>query len=883
MDKNSKSSPIIRDLKRLFTFFGIEQASDQTKQDILPDKTILVKQYSQDELSVIPFVKKDAINKQEQAISFANALKALAAPNEAKYHTNLQTRDLTSEIDLAEHLIINSTISPSDMDTSVIPCVVDDTDLSPNAEKELSNIATEFYNEEIKLAKLTFTALKDALFGPGSAAYLVLPQENIRIGTKLVKASDEGIDYRSLTRGDESGLLQIPIFEDISVGNESANFKNSKVLTQFQELQTTAKIESLFDIDKDPRFQDILDSCASEVSDVLYAAFPKIGNEAATIAKDISTAVSKEIVKNKSSVKITYDPTVLDRANRGNDDAGTKLLKSVLPNIQTLGGNTVFWLSDKYQEGDNPAIIKIPAHAVVPVVTTNDPSNMIGAFILTDKWATPIGQSTGANHDHGTSATQLTENQFQAMFGPQSQNKKVTSNNNIAYNAKKKFTSLVFGKTIKMMLENKLQSYGYGSVSIGQHMTMTDCIFQHILDKEKIGMVFVPAHLLVYFAYDYNDDGTGKSMIDKIYNLAALRNNLTVAGVLGAMSNSIDTKTISVDMSNTDNPINVEQLLDTLNTAIHTKEHVAWTNDLNTINSQIVQRSTRFQLKGIQDVPAVLEYEKDHGSKNVVLPDDNLRQELSRAILQKLNIPLNAAEMMSDNSFATSIVTNHMFFRNANRNRQEATDAHLTKLIRLVALYSAPLQERFKEVIAKDLNITEDDDKIDAPKEGVEVKTKKGKKEKIAERTVNNDPVETNLQKVIMRLRTALPAANLVRDKAQFEQIEETAEMVEKVMDILEDEKLITNTPFADVFNRNKAILKRNIMLKVIKSSTFGSIFDIEGLGMVDDDEILDRFSLMLNRMNRESSFMETIVKPTQKAITVSAEESAPGGGGFNF
>src|SRR5690606_14541322 len=68
------------------------------------------------------------------------------------------------------------------------------------------------------------------------------------------------------------------------------------------------------------------------------------------------------------------------------------------------------------------------------------------------------------------------------------------------------------------------------------------------LKGQMTTMLFVPAELLIYIAFDYNEYGVGKSILEDAKDLAAHRAAVQVANVIGATKNAIPGKDITISL-----------------------------------------------------------------------------------------------------------------------------------------------------------------------------------------------------------------------------------------------------------------------------------------------------------------------------------------------
>lgn len=214
--------------------------------------------------------------------------------------------------------------------------------------------------------------------------------------------------------------------------------------------------------------------------------------------------------------------------------------------------------TDRMNKGSgqgHPLEYHLATEAVVPVCVPGDASNHVGYIILLDGNGYPISQSRRLNYyddirrgaqgagDGSGVAGELIQMSKEAIVGGISQ----ATNSQID-----RLIELHAG----LMDADIVSRLKVGEMGGDFELSHTDHVdrltFARSMKNQMTTMLYVPAELMIYMAYEFNEYGVGKSILEDAKALAAMRAAVTVAGVIGSTRNAIPGKDINIELPEDD-------------------------------------------------------------------------------------------------------------------------------------------------------------------------------------------------------------------------------------------------------------------------------------------------------------------------------------------
>ena len=719
-DKNKKKDDgfLRRTINRVLMTFGINFPSDIPKGR--NDTVMGLTRFSEKEMKHFPgFNKFDQVRTATIGPELIDRL-AKASQDSQAWASEVATYDaMAPEIDTAARIMAASIISPNDMQSDGVSIEVTDTGLGESIEQEASRILTEFYNKQYKLVYKMDRWIQEALYKTGAVPLLVLPDINIQNLTKAVDADairqgQDPDDYIKPTISSRRDNNPIGTYSAESLSQEElASLDNDKAEPLLQISEESLGSFSNWEFsdegyikteDVDPYFMQAFDEAMESIYDIKYEkmddenSIPNADKkQVAGTVREVMKKIGSLLNNSRNYIYISSNPDSIRKGRNHYMEKSDKLRKEVMSQFlfNSIDDPYSVYMMDPSRPDSEKGIatmIELPYQATIPVIVPGDPRRHIGYFIIVDKWGAPIQIPQDVTNLSMT-PRKLGESAMQAMFGgPMG-----TANLALTENERFETTAVIFSAMMKALMEKKLESYGLSGTALERNDAINTCVFRHLLIKKRVGLVFVPASLITYLAYDFHNDGTGKSLTEKVRVILALRSTLKVAGVLAATENSIDHKTIEValDEKNT----NPAQYLTQLNDIYTRKKRIRFTNDPNSIQDDIIQKSVTMVPKGMKGLQDAMSVQVEHRNGSSVEPNRDLDESLTQMIIAALVVPAAAHNKTSEDEFSRGIATSNLFYNNVVRVCQRTTCELLDAMIQRHVRYSPSIYTKLIKLV----------------------------------------------------------------------------------------------------------------------------------------------------------------------------------------
>lgn len=861
-----------RGMKRLGRIFGVTFPEDTPELD--QHKDIELSLHTPTEMRYLPGIYSPDGSHTEQLPSTSEFLDQLLGISQQAGNWSRTAQSfgvLAPELKDAADIWVSSVISPTDLQTNSIQVTLEKTDLGQDIEDKISSEMTEFFNTDFELADRMKTWMKKAIFQDGAAPIMIVPQVNISTLNAAVDIDETkaGHDVKEIIKhANHPSVNQQMIPGNFTMGREQLSYDNAP---PFQYDAKNASLELLIpsfrstDVQKKQHYDNLfhkidedIDKAFQELSyqDPSYEAFVT-KQDVITTTREAKKAIRELFTEAKNSVVISNDVTLINKKDNY-DGAMKNMEKKVMEHFLMDASNPTYLLDteETLEEKHHPTIVDLPYQAVIPVTIPGAPDKHIGYFVLVNQWGTPL---TDHVYDRSTynGPRKLTEGAMQATFGQPAAYKYAAGIND---DQRFKATTMMFGLTMRNLLNNKLEEYGFSGATVEEHEATTLCLFRYLLDRKRVGLVFVPSSMMVYMAYDYHMDGTGKSRIEDLSTLLSLRTVLLISGVMAATENAIDNKVIEVDVD--EKNANVMQYLAMVRDAFIEKKMLRFDNEPLTVQRDLLQRSLTLLPKNMKGIRENLNITTDHKSANAVSPDTQFMEQLTNWIITGLEVPHAALNQTGEQEYSRSVATTNLMFNNKIKGEQKTTVKFGTKLVRTYIKYSAPLQNKILDIL-KTSSKSRKDLKMSTEAEDSDPKPQKSKQNI----ELNKDSVKQQLKTVIQNIKITLPAPQIVVDKAQYEEITSYMDAIDRVLQTIFSENQILDQDARDMFTLFRETVKADMVRDYIKQIGFQSSFDIPFPKDISINNAFDLYNYVTNQKLKFENFKKYVVDQAKKHL----------------
>ena len=800
-----------RTVGRIMQFFGITNSrAISNKPNGLPRQNIHYGMYTTQELHHMPGLsKQEQVNPQWKPENILSYLQSVSSSTRQTIEHLKNIKIIAPEIKQAEQIIISSIISPTDMQTDLVSVSVDVPTLSDDINTKISALLNDHFNDVFHLGPKLTRWLEITGFEEGARPIIVLPKKQVDILNEVADTFDPtAADLFGDSKSDAS-------VEVLYESNES--LKNlicgEDVTTAVESLVEHMGFESMSDQDRTKMVNDLV----KHNFDILST-----GNQCITVTKNLKYLTKAKEAQERRITKLAKE--------------AAKQFDGFVPGSQERRSNLgVFTISDviDVDKGDMPIVLEIPSDAVIPVCTPRDVTNHIGYWVVIDENGQPAQGEYAFNGGLGGGVERMAYNAARSMYGNQiMQTFDMKSSMNQAQTVEA--ISQVFAVAVNKLLSSKLKEEGLTGLNVELHNAVGKSIFFNLLAKTKVRLVFVPEPMMVYYRFDHRDDGTGKTFLEDIDFILALRTTLTIAKVMAAVDNATKHRTIEVNIDEQNkNPL---ETLENVRRAFLTKYAPSFTTNPSIAAESILNQHVTITPKAIAGTTDDLSVNVDSRYGNSSAPDTELLELLNNMAGLGLLVPPSALNQLGETEYSRSVAQSNLFFSNSVRKWQNTIKPFNKKFATNYVCAHHGLLEEIKKILHDQGTGLDKSVKDNAPPEADQ----------------SNNSTNAKLAEVIAAIEVNLPTPNVAISKAQHEEINAYMDSVQNLVEkIFPDDIAAGDSDASSYLASLRAVIVGNILRDFLGKVGFHEIAAIPTTDEALTDDILQNVTFLLNAKRR--------------------------------
>ena len=862
----ASDSAIIRSFSRLRRFIGVRGSNDVPTNEEPTQPTVHYGMYAEGELRHIAGIGQQQIGAQNRTFNeqtIAQFLSEIASNTRKKIDEIKNLKLMSPEIEQAALIIVSTIISPTDMQTDKVPVQVSDPNLSTATNTKISDYLTKYFNDTFHLGSKLYQWYKTAGFEEGAQAILILPKHEIDVlNTVADKWSPQEVDEWK------------KIKERITTGTEALAPTDLKHQKEIDKIKASVEAIAMIQLEKTGVWQI---APSTESKDAKSTSDKKKDGEQTELQR-----ISKNLVDNSfkllqqtddgNGVVVTRDFNFIGKQQRKTEARITELEREAERQVHGFsasnpdGGKPAFpvlCLSDVVKTGkeDLPIVMELPSDAVIPVCAPRDNKNHIGYFILLDENGQPLkGQYAFTGAVNSDVVNRMATNAAKALFGTAEVNAYI--NAGLTETQAIDQMTQIFGVAVNHLLESKLNQDGLTGLDVNVHGAVGKALFYHLLAKNKIKMIFIPANLMIYFRFDHRQDGTGKTLIEDIAFVLGLRTTFNIAKIMAAIENATQHRRIEVSID--EKEVNPLEFMELVRREYLSKKAPAWTTDPTTAAEAILNQHISIVPKDMQGTTNNLEVTTEKSYGNAQAPDDTINDNLNNWVCMGLGVPAAALNQLSEAEYSRSVATQNLIFANKARLWQGIVEPENTKFLQQYILCNHPLQETIMEFIRKDTEKT-GDNKADENKG-------KDAGDQTAPSNVETDTKATEeLKNVIATIKIALPPPMVSTSKAHFEEIGAQIDAIQRMLETVFPDDIAPSDDLRSLMVSVRAVVASRILREYLPKLGFHEVAHLPQPDEISTD-VSARMILLLQQFKRRA---EGLAK-----LTAGDLNTPPAGGG---
>lgn len=755
-------------------------------------------------------------------------------------------KQILPDIEIIESIVTTGILKPKDNQDPKFTYNGSDSILGNEVVTVLNAIMKSHFTEALKLENKLEEIIQKVLFRQGSYPIMILPEGTVESALKTYSTNYSAEHYKS-QMAYYSSQIEAILGRGITNSEEKVltteSYKDDKYLITNDKASSSGLLSMGLILSRNIDILKIPTLASQMASDKL-----KVSYESQNSSKTASSNTIRriELVRSKLS------------ARRVNE---------IVPTLD------ITKMKDQAVKSEgHPIVLHLPAESVIPILSPSG-DLVISYLVILDNRCNPIRNDINTDQYTEISRNMRSDNsQFNQVsnrlktLGFVEQDVTEIKQNNLkrfwdAYAQK-------FEENIRKEIEDGLAA---GSVQFKADAATYQLMFFRLLQGMQTRILNVPPDMITYIAFDKNEYGIGKSLIEKNKITGFIRANLHLAGAVGALQNSINHTQIDITLDKKDT--NAKRTVATLVNnvmSLNTNSIPALMASSPTELLQYVSKSGySVNVQGENtSYPQTACSVSDKG-RNVVRPDTDYLDTLRRMFISGLWTTPETVDAALQGDLATPMIINNAINTNRYATANTKLCAFITQHVIQYTVNSSILMEALSNAIKDHLDkIPEKYNEFlgnETPRD-IE-RTEDPQREDMTKKI--NDILEVYLA----TLEVTLPKPNTNSIQTQAEAINNIIANVNAIMDVMFNEDTMYGLG-KDKLSEEIKLLKSTLVIREISrwSKETGYLQDIFNLDIVSSDDdslsaIISGLSSTPNAIVKVASMLGKVVQEAQTEI----------------
>lgn len=584
--------------------------------------------------------------------------------------------EVIPETELAMQILVSSIMSPNDMRAPELTWSSKQSKLHPSLVEKMVKVLKKYFEGDFGIKDRIQSMLEDALFYTGSYPMMIVP-ENVL--DDLINGN-EAVSTESLK----------------SILNETFTCKPTGILgpgLTTKKKGTSAPISSMEDflgssLRTNVATKSIVDPLVNVTDNYgslrVPAVMAKIRNN--NISNNLRNSVNTGSMEGMALTLNQVASTFYERKN-------IKAKHSI-----TLGKGDS---ATKASTG-HPMDIKVPSDSIITVHVPNNPKEHLGYYLLLDQFGNPISNARDSSYYNELTANNASIKKTAASGIMAHINESMYGSSDTVSADSINQMQVEYGKAMEKDLLERLRNGLYGkNVEIGNANEIYRIMLARSLANMNTQVLYVPAELMTYVAFDYNRMGIGRSLLEKSKMLSGIRSILLFSNTMAAVNNSINSKQINIGLSAEDMEpeATVEMILTEYHKAANAGLPLATTNPMDILDG-IRKSATQVAVTGNPNWADTTVSVENLRKDNVVV-DSTLEETLRDRHLMSMSITPELIDSSTTIDFAIEAINRNLLFNKRLAMYQAKTQDFVTDYVCKYSINSGTLMAELIEIIKK--------------------------------------------------------------------------------------------------------------------------------------------------------------------------------------
>lgn len=628
------------------------------------------------------------------------------------------TIETLPDLELAAQVLVSSILSPQDMISNRVDFEIDNDDLPSEVYTPTKELLDDHFTNFHKIPEILPEAIREGLIEKGSYPIIVIPETALDSvinhgGSLSLESLADAFDAQSGT-GRAIGILG-PANKIIRNGviseqhsRQTANQSGAFGLAlTFEELSTTPQALSEGSValwDSKTKITDNWDVLKFPIVNAMVAQ-RRIEQSLINHSGRMGNRRGRRLSMEGYGVRLDNNQSTNTVVN--GENGGSKVDKAMYRSRPGLPSQAAAFADPgaySRRPSGHPLVMKLPPESIIPVYVPGAPERHVGYFLLLDELGNPVHRSRGSNQYRqlenrlktGTFdiKNSISDSAYRQMFGNQPTADKIT-----LQQLQNSYDTIVVSD-LKSRLNN-------GAYRGNADLHLTEEVRRIMLARQfsncSTQIVYVPSSLLTYFAYDFNEDGIGRSLMDKTKIITTIRSVLMFASTMASVRKAVGNTEVGIDLDpeDPDPEATVEEMMHMWSRTRNSAFPLA-AGSANDIVSYLSNASINVVVSGNKLYPETKMSQSDRQVANIDI-DTEWGDKMRDYNWQGWGLSPDLIDGVSSANFAESIVSGNLLMAKRITMLQRRTIDQINDHIRKYIYCDGTLYEKLCESVKKTL------------------------------------------------------------------------------------------------------------------------------------------------------------------------------------